>query len=66
MSEPFEDCWHCEVGTTQEQKRVVSEEHNCGSGERENDGIFPCGSICEDDDEVTETKIRAFLDEKVN
>ncbi|CAA6670058.1 unnamed protein product [Spirodela intermedia] len=41
-----------------------SEEHNCGSGERENHGIFPCESICEDDDEVTETKIRVFLDEK--
>ncbi|CAA6661472.1 unnamed protein product [Spirodela intermedia] len=25
---------------------------------------FPCGAACEDDDEVTETKIRAFLDEK--
>ncbi|CAA7407093.1 unnamed protein product [Spirodela intermedia] len=64
MSEPFEDCWHCEVDATQEQRRVVSEEHNCGSGERENHGIFPCESICEDDDEVTETKIRVFLDEK--
>lgn len=35
-------------------------------GKGENDFSFPCGSsAAEDDEEVTETKIRAFLDEKV-
>ncbi|KAM3707384.1 hypothetical protein ACB098_02G022900 [Castanea mollissima] len=34
-------------------------------GKGENDFTFPCGPIgAEDDDEVTESKIRAFLDEK--
>lgn len=33
---------------------------------RENNFTFPSGpSVSEDDDEVTELKIRAFLDEKV-
>jgi hypothetical protein len=36
------------------------------SGKAENDFTFPCGPMgAEDDDEVTESKIRAFLDEKV-
>ncbi|EEF45362.1 mitogen activated protein kinase kinase kinase 3, mapkkk3, mekk3, putative [Ricinus communis] len=35
------------------------------SGKEENDFTFPCGPVAtEDDDEVTESKIRAFLDEK--
>ncbi|OVA06674.1 Protein kinase domain [Macleaya cordata] len=35
------------------------------SGKGETDFTFPCGpSVSEDDDEVTESKIRAFLDEK--
>eukprot|EP00258_Populus_trichocarpa_P046398 XP_024462417.1 mitogen-activated protein kinase kinase kinase NPK1 isoform X1 [Populus trichocarpa] len=35
------------------------------SGKGQNDFTFPCGPVVpEDDDEVTESKIRAFLDEK--
>ncbi|KAF5736839.1 mitogen-activated protein kinase kinase kinase NPK1 isoform X1 [Tripterygium wilfordii] len=35
------------------------------SGNRGNDFTFPCGPlVAEDDEEVTESKIRAFLDEK--
>jgi mitogen-activated protein kinase kinase kinase len=37
------------------------------SGKGQNDFTFPCGPVVpEDDDEVTESKIRAFLDEKVH
>lgn len=36
------------------------------SGEGDNEFSFPCGtSLSEDDDELTESKIRAFLDAKV-
>ena len=36
------------------------------SNKGSNDFSFPCGpSVSEDDDEVTESKIRDFLDEKV-
>lgn len=35
-------------------------------GEGDKDFSFPCGqSLSVDDDELTESKIRAFLDEKV-
>ncbi|CAA7397833.1 unnamed protein product [Spirodela intermedia] len=57
MCEPFDDEWPCKFDKTPEERR---------GGESDGGGgfTFPCGAACEDDDEVTETKIRAFLDEK--
>ncbi|MQL78214.1 hypothetical protein Taro_010634 [Colocasia esculenta] len=53
MSEPLDDDWPRKFDTSPDQRRLESD-----------DFTFPCGPTCEDDDEVTETKIRAFLDEK--
>ncbi|XP_010928554.1 mitogen-activated protein kinase kinase kinase NPK1 [Elaeis guineensis] len=69
MSEPFDD-WPCKFDFSAEQRIMNSDDlgmpTNGASGggqEGENDFTFPCGQVCEDD-EVTETKIKAFLDEK--
>ncbi|KAG1327015.1 Mitogen-activated protein kinase kinase kinase NPK1 [Cocos nucifera] len=69
MSEPFDD-WPCKFDISPEQVTMNSEDMdespNGASGdgrEGENDFTFPCEPTCEDD-EVTETKIKAFLDEK--
>ncbi|KAJ0988238.1 hypothetical protein J5N97_006594 [Dioscorea zingiberensis] len=63
MSEPFDE-WGCKFNMSQEHKRMDSEEFsNCAADGKENkDFTFPCEAVGEDD--VTETKIRAFLDEK--
>ena len=50
MSEPMDDEWPCKFDASIEAKHEFA---------------FPCGMACEDDDEDTEMKIRAFLDEKV-
>ncbi|XP_020259395.1 mitogen-activated protein kinase kinase kinase NPK1-like isoform X2 [Asparagus officinalis] len=69
MSEPFDD-WSCKFDMSPEQPMdldKLGESVNGtidNAGEVENDFTFPCDAICEHDDEVTETKIRAFLDEK--
>ncbi|XP_010277967.1 PREDICTED: mitogen-activated protein kinase kinase kinase NPK1-like isoform X2 [Nelumbo nucifera] len=75
MCEPT-DNWTCKFGESPEPEQS---EMKLGSGnlvsgtassprasqKDENDFTFPCGpSVYEDDDEVTESKIRAFLDEK--
>ncbi|XP_044498627.1 mitogen-activated protein kinase kinase kinase NPK1-like [Mangifera indica] len=66
MCEPTDD-WPCKFDESPEVDRY---EMNLSSDARvsvkeENDFSFPCGSSApEDDDEVTESKIRAFLDEK--
>ncbi|KAM0942679.1 putative mitogen-activated protein kinase kinase kinase STE-STE11 family [Dioscorea sansibarensis] len=69
MSEPLDD-WPCKYDISPEQ-RTGSEEFSNSINlatkivkEGDTDFTFPCEALCEDSDEVTETKIRAFLDEK--
>ena len=76
MSEPNDD-WPCKFDGSPEldKSRVnlfpcqtINKAANSPgeSGNADNDFTFPGGPLTtEDDDEVTETKIRAFLDEKV-
>jgi len=76
MCEPTDD-WPCKFDGSLESERSGIDLSPCqtiqnaaGSpgvpGKGENDFTFPCGPTgAEDDDEVTESKIRAFLDEKV-
>ncbi|KAK1297532.1 Mitogen-activated protein kinase kinase kinase NPK1 [Acorus calamus] len=67
MSEPL-DGWPCKFDSSPDQRGMgvefgaVSSSRTHGDGE--NDFTFPCERVCEDDDEVTESKIKAFLDEK--
>lgn len=75
MCEPTDD-WPCKLDQSIELERsgidLCSSQTTCKnacspgvSGKGENDFTFPCEPIpTEDDDEVTESKIRAFLDEK--
>ncbi|KAK2646947.1 hypothetical protein Ddye_022142 [Dipteronia dyeriana] len=75
MCEPTDD-WPCKFDEIPEVERNVlniSSDQALSeaigstglSGKRENEFSFQCGSsAAEDDDEVTESKIRAFLDEK--
>ncbi|KAK1316992.1 Mitogen-activated protein kinase kinase kinase NPK1 [Acorus calamus] len=68
MSEPL-DGWPCKFDLSPEQRGMGLGEYGAARssvtpGSGENDFTFPCGPACEDDDEVTESKIRAFLDEK--
>nr|CAD1826605.1 unnamed protein product [Ananas comosus var. bracteatus] len=69
MSEPFDE-WPCNLKISAEIKmsqkgfgELLNGVPN-GGKDRENEFTFPCDSMCDDDDEVTESKIRAFLDEK--
>ncbi|KAM0936483.1 putative mitogen-activated protein kinase kinase kinase STE-STE11 family [Dioscorea sansibarensis] len=69
ISEPFDD-WGCKFDMSQEQRRIDSEDFSdlaidSTDGTGNKDFTVPCEAVGEDDDEVTETKIRAFLDEKV-
>lgn len=69
MSEPFDD-WGCKFDLSQEQRRMDSEDFSglaidSTDGTGNKDFTVPCEAAGEDDDEVTETKIQAFLDEKV-
>lgn len=71
MSEPTDD-WPCKFdGSSKLEREGIN---FAGKDEvtleplskAETDFTFPCGQVTtEDDDEVTESKIRAFLDEKV-
>ncbi|KAL4642553.1 hypothetical protein ACB092_02G027100 [Castanea dentata] len=75
MCEPTDD-WPCKFDGSLESERSGIDlstsqtiQNAAGSpgvpGKGENDFTFPCGPTgAEDDDEVTESKIRAFLDEK--
>ncbi|XVE81555.1 hypothetical protein DITRI_Ditri15bG0074200 [Diplodiscus trichospermus] len=74
MSEPTED-WTCKFGRSSEPSRsgvrlslgeTVEAAGSPGmSGKAENGFTFSCGPpAADDDEEVTESKIRAFLDEK--
>lgn len=76
MCEPTDD-WPCKLGGSIDLERSgmdfsPHQTSSKGTGtpgassKAQNDFTFPCGPIpAEDDDEVTESKIRAFLDEKV-
>lgn len=71
ISEPFDD-WSNEFDINLKHKKMdfndLSESFINVSCTRkgEKDFTFPCKLVPEDDDEVTESKIRAFLDEKVD
>lgn len=75
MAEPVDD-WACKFDESPEQRELelqgscelVNGASSFGASAKvENDFTFPCGTpACEEDDEVTESKIRAFLDEKVS
>ncbi|RWV85082.1 hypothetical protein GW17_00053152 [Ensete ventricosum] len=71
MSEPFDD-WPNEFDYSSEQRKMDLDDFGetamddaCGR-EGKNDFTFPCETVPDDDEEVTELKIRAFLDEKVS
>uniref|UniRef100_A0A0D9XDB7 mitogen-activated protein kinase kinase kinase n=1 Tax=Leersia perrieri TaxID=77586 RepID=A0A0D9XDB7_9ORYZ len=68
MSEPFDD-WESKFDASPEQSSRQSMEFgglakHAESSMTENDFTFPCEGSCEDDDVLTESKIKAFLDEK--
>ncbi|XP_062199973.1 mitogen-activated protein kinase kinase kinase NPK1-like isoform X2 [Phragmites australis] len=68
MSEPF-DNWESKFDMSTEQSSHKSTEfgglaNHAESCITENDYTFPCEGSCEDGDVLTESKIKAFLDEK--
>ncbi|XP_015875145.2 mitogen-activated protein kinase kinase kinase ANP1 isoform X1 [Ziziphus jujuba] len=75
MSEPSDD-WVCKLAASPEAEcegmnldpdQKIHLRGGCAEtfNDREKDFSFPCGpSLSEDDEELTESKIRAFLDEK--
>lgn len=70
--EPFDD-WPCKFELSPKQRRdddeslIVSGVPANTAGKVTDEFSFPHGpSLYEDEDEVTETKIRNFLDEKVS
>lgn len=76
MCEPGDD-WPCKFDespleisrTNMQSSQSINKAAGCSAASDKvgNDFTFPCRpSVGEDDDEVTETKIRAFLDEKVS
>lgn len=68
MCEPFDE-WPQKFDSSAEERRNWNDLDDsrislpCSRGK--NDFTFHSESVPEDDDEVTESKIRAFLDEKV-
>lgn len=69
MCEPTDD-WACKLDESSELGGNLMELSGIQTGQEStskgNDFTFPCGqSAAEDDEEVTESKIKAFLDEKV-
>ena len=69
MSEPFDD-WKSKYDISPEKSSHQSGEFGGLAKHAENsmtgnDFTFPCEGSCEDDDVLTESKIEAFLDEKV-
>lgn len=75
MCEPTDD-WPCKFDESPEVERnrmnisssqaINEPAGSIGVSKAENEFTFPCGSsAAEDDEEVTESKIKAFLDEKV-
>jgi mitogen-activated protein kinase kinase kinase ANP1 len=69
MSEPF-DNWESKFDMSPEKNSHQSMEFgglakHAESSITENDFTFPVEGSCEDDDVLTESKIKAFLEEKV-
>ena len=69
MSEPFDD-WENKFDISPEQNSHQPMEFgelakHAESSITENDFTFPVEGSCEDDDVLTESKIKAFLEEKV-
>jgi hypothetical protein len=64
MSEPF-DGWEGLEQRCSQSRDFDGLANHAESNISENDFTFPCEGISEDDDEVTESKIKDFLDEKV-
>ncbi|XP_023006461.1 mitogen-activated protein kinase kinase kinase NPK1 isoform X2 [Cucurbita maxima] len=68
MCEPTDD-WACKLDESSELRGNLMELSGIRTGQEStskgNDFTFPCGqSTAEDDEEVTDSKIQAFLDEK--
>ncbi|KAL2922541.1 Mitogen-activated protein kinase kinase kinase NPK1 [Bienertia sinuspersici] len=70
MCEPNED-WPCkfyDAPDVRRSNRDLFPREDCGAAEAscngENEFTFPSEALADDDEEVTESKIRAFLDEK--
>uniref|UniRef100_A0ACD6AC01 Uncharacterized protein n=2 Tax=Avena sativa TaxID=4498 RepID=A0ACD6AC01_AVESA len=64
MSEPF-DGWEGVEQICSQSRDFDGLANHAESNMSENDFTFPCEGISEEDDEVTESKIKDFLDEKV-
>ncbi|CAM0911531.1 unnamed protein product [Alopecurus aequalis] len=63
MSEPF-DGWESLKQRSSQSMGFNGLANHAESNMSENDFTFPCDGISEEDDEVTESKIKDFLDEK--
>lgn len=75
MSDPSDD-WGCKFDASPElehkgvsfdtDESYMSPGHSGANNKGQKDFSFPCvPSLSEEDDELTESKIKAFLDEKV-
>jgi hypothetical protein len=64
ISEPF-DGWEGREQRSSQSRDFNGLANHAESNISENDFTFPCEGISEEDDEVTESKIKDFLDEKV-
>lgn len=65
MAEPFDDWESPEQQRSSQLRGFGGLAKHAESNMSENDFTFPCEGSCEEDDEVTESKIKEFLDEKV-
>ncbi|KAL5222173.1 hypothetical protein ABZP36_026886 [Zizania latifolia] len=63
MSEPFDD-WESPEQSSSQSREFGGLAKHVDTHMSENDFPFPCEGGCEEDDEVTESKIKEFLDEK--
>uniref|UniRef100_A0A0E0AVF1 mitogen-activated protein kinase kinase kinase n=1 Tax=Oryza glumipatula TaxID=40148 RepID=A0A0E0AVF1_9ORYZ len=63
MSEPFDD-WESPEQRSSQSREFRGLAKHVENNMSENDFTFPCEGGCEEDDELTESKIKEFLDEK--
>uniref|UniRef100_A0A0E0ELK5 mitogen-activated protein kinase kinase kinase n=2 Tax=Oryza meridionalis TaxID=40149 RepID=A0A0E0ELK5_9ORYZ len=63
MSEPFDD-WESPQQRSSQSREFGGLAKHVENNMSENDFTFPCEGGCEEDDELTESKIKEFLDEK--
>ncbi|XP_052163947.1 mitogen-activated protein kinase kinase kinase NPK1-like [Oryza glaberrima] len=63
MSEPFDD-WESPEQRSSQSREFGGLAKHVENNMSENDFTFPCEGGCEEDDELTESKIKEFLDEK--